>query len=144
MPTSRRKKIEKPETSPHILLSSVVTFGLFENIPKQEVKGGMKQKFLFIHKEHFNNIFMVLDISFQHKMTFTLTMRINAQSKFSLLQHSQQARNLFIAPTGQKKQVILLFIKKSLMCSFVANSLQPHGLQPSWFLCPLDFTGKNT
>ena len=26
----------------------------------------------------------------------------------------------------------------------MSNSLQPHGLQPAWFLCPWGFPGKNT
>ena len=29
-------------------------------------------------------------------------------------------------------------------CSVVANSLQPHGLQPTRLLCPQDSPGKNT
>ena len=29
-------------------------------------------------------------------------------------------------------------------CSVVSNSLQPHGLQSTSFLCPWDFPGKNT
>ena len=29
-------------------------------------------------------------------------------------------------------------------CSVVSNSLQPHGLWPTRFLCPWDFPGKNT
>ena len=29
-------------------------------------------------------------------------------------------------------------------CSVMSDSLQPHGLQPAWFLCPWDFPGRNT
>ena len=31
-----------------------------------------------------------------------------------------------------------------LSCSVVSNSLWPHGLQPTRFLCPWDFPAKNT
>ena len=31
-----------------------------------------------------------------------------------------------------------------VVTSVVSNSLQPHGLQPAWPLCPQDFPGKNT
>ena len=31
-----------------------------------------------------------------------------------------------------------------ISCSFVSNSLQPHGLQPARLLCPLNSLGKNT
>ena len=30
------------------------------------------------------------------------------------------------------------------MCSVMADSLQPHGLQPTRFFCPWNFPGKNT
>ena len=30
-----------------------------------------------------------------------------------------------------------------LSCSAVSDSLQPHGLQPSWVFCPCNFPGKN-
>ena len=33
---------------------------------------------------------------------------------------------------------------KSLSCSIVSSSFQPHGLQPARLLCPWDFRGKNT
>ena len=29
-------------------------------------------------------------------------------------------------------------------CEILSDSLQPHGLQPAWPLCPWDFPGKNT
>ena len=35
-------------------------------------------------------------------------------------------------------------LKWSVSCSVVPDSLQPHGLQPSWLLCPWDFPGKGT
>ena len=35
-------------------------------------------------------------------------------------------------------------LKWSVSCSVVPDSLQPHGLQPSWLLCPWDFPGKDT
>ena len=33
---------------------------------------------------------------------------------------------------------------KSCPCSVGSDSLQPHGLQPTRFLCPCNFSGKNT
>ena len=30
------------------------------------------------------------------------------------------------------------------VCSVMANSLQPHGLEPAKFLCPWDYPGKST
>ena len=30
------------------------------------------------------------------------------------------------------------------VCSFVSDSLQPHGLWPARFLCPQGFPGRNT
>ena len=32
---------------------------------------------------------------------------------------------------------------KSVSCSVLSDSLQPHGLDSSWLLCPWDFPGKN-
>ena len=33
---------------------------------------------------------------------------------------------------------------KLVSCSVMSASLQPHGLQPTWFLCPWNSPGKNT
>ena len=33
---------------------------------------------------------------------------------------------------------------ESVSCSFMSNSLRPHGLQPTRLLCPWDFPGKDT
>ena len=35
-------------------------------------------------------------------------------------------------------------LKWSVSCSVMPDSLRPHGLQPSWLLCPWDFLGKVT
>ena len=45
------------------------------------------------------------------------------------------------------KSIIQSVILKSagvLSCSFMSDSVQPHGLQPTRLLCPWNFSGKNT
>ena len=38
----------------------------------------------------------------------------------------------------------ILKMKVWVSCSFVSDSLWPHGLWPGWLLCPWTFPGKNT
>ena len=43
-----------------------------------------------------------------------------------------------------KQKLIHGFENESVSRSVMSNSLQPHGLQPTWLLCPWDSPGTNT
>ena len=50
-----------------------------------------------------------------------------------------------ICKKKKRKLVQLIFtLHTVLMCSVMANSLRPHGLQPTRLLCPWNFPGTNT
>ena len=48
------------------------------------------------------------------------------------------------AATVTLENFLTVSVKVVLACSAMANSLQPHGLQPARLLCPWDSPGKNT
>ena len=82
--------------------------------------------------------------------------------------HNLRQVHIFMVILQNKKHFLLYFLKSemivllsqtlneiaithqvayhssSVSCSVVSNSLRPHGLQPTWLLCPWNSPGKNT
>ena len=82
--------------------------------------------------------------------------------------HNLRQVHIFMVILQNKKHFLLYFLKSemivllsqtlneiaithqvayhssSVSCSVVSNSLRPHGLQPTWLLCPWNSPGENT
>ena len=87
-----------------------------------------------------------LNLTWQHEFTkFDLLKRsfTTKWNKFKNLKTcSFQEHNIFKSTPISKLSECLKI--KSESRSVMSDSLRPHGLQPTSFLCPWDFPGKNT
>ena len=83
--------------------------------------------------------------------THTLRLYSAIKKKKELLIHPSTHINLKNIRLGERSRIqekyilhVFVSLQFACVCSVRSDSLRPHGLYPARFLCPQDFSGKNT